>query len=672
MAYTESHQPLSRRGRFFSPPRGWFLLVATIFLVHALLYYPYFSDDAFISLRYAKRLLQGHGLTWTDGETVEGYTNFLWVILNAGLGALGVDLVLAARIWGILGALAALFFVSLSPTTGRLEPVRILSAGLFLALSAPIAVWAVGGLEQGFMAGLLAGAVYYLFRAVQNDGIRRRELLVSSFFFAVLAITRADAAVLCIPPWLALAVYLGRRPGAVNTLIIFAELPLLFAGSHLLFRYLYYGELVPDWAAAKMSFSDQRFTEGIRYLLGVARILLVPMTVALLGVAVAFRRIPWFRWSVPLALLVLFSTYLVVVGGDTFYAWRRGVPLAVAVAFLMGEGMSRLATLAHTKRLVAAVAVTILGGVFVVMQMDDEKCSSPRTRNHWEWNGQAFGDLLKRAFPDDRPLIAVEDAGALPYFSELPALDMLGHNNRYLTEHPPKSDEEDAMTQALGDPDYILERAPDIIVFNQATGDPAPTFRSGKALVEKAAFKNQYQPAMFHPPGGNRVVSKVYLKKEDGPLGMTKTPSRLVVPAYFLSAGGRNPALMDRKGAFYLPIDEAATASIDNLLLDAGTWKVDTFPPLKHIPKRITCGNGKLEKADMDPVIPTTNPVVSLSKRMPIGLTIGPGNTDKAQRLNRVTFSRVSKEEANQRCVGNKASALHLGSTSQSTAEKSI
>ena len=39
--------------------------------VHAAYYYPFISDDALISLRYARRLSQGLGLTWTDGEFVD-------------------------------------------------------------------------------------------------------------------------------------------------------------------------------------------------------------------------------------------------------------------------------------------------------------------------------------------------------------------------------------------------------------------------------------------------------------------------------------------------------------------------------------------------------------------------------------------------------------------------
>lgn len=39
------------------------------------------SDDAFISLRYAKNFADGKGLVFNEGEFVEGYTNFFWTIL---------------------------------------------------------------------------------------------------------------------------------------------------------------------------------------------------------------------------------------------------------------------------------------------------------------------------------------------------------------------------------------------------------------------------------------------------------------------------------------------------------------------------------------------------------------------------------------------------------------
>ena len=50
--------------------------------------YWFICDDAFISFRYARNLATGHGLVFNPGfERVEGYTNFLWVLMLAGAAA---------------------------------------------------------------------------------------------------------------------------------------------------------------------------------------------------------------------------------------------------------------------------------------------------------------------------------------------------------------------------------------------------------------------------------------------------------------------------------------------------------------------------------------------------------------------------------------------------------
>ncbi len=50
----------------------------------------FLCDDAFISFRYVRNLLEGHGLVFNPGEHVEGYSNFLWVLELAGdMGIVG-------------------------------------------------------------------------------------------------------------------------------------------------------------------------------------------------------------------------------------------------------------------------------------------------------------------------------------------------------------------------------------------------------------------------------------------------------------------------------------------------------------------------------------------------------------------------------------------------------
>ena len=41
----------------------------------------FFHDDAYIALRYARNLAEGHGLGWNPGDRVEGYSSFLHVAL---------------------------------------------------------------------------------------------------------------------------------------------------------------------------------------------------------------------------------------------------------------------------------------------------------------------------------------------------------------------------------------------------------------------------------------------------------------------------------------------------------------------------------------------------------------------------------------------------------------
>ena len=60
------------------------VLLLFCFVWQSLYYFPYIVDDTFISLRYARNLIDGNGLVYNPGQRVEGYSNFLWVVLEPG------------------------------------------------------------------------------------------------------------------------------------------------------------------------------------------------------------------------------------------------------------------------------------------------------------------------------------------------------------------------------------------------------------------------------------------------------------------------------------------------------------------------------------------------------------------------------------------------------------
>ncbi|MEL6181199.1 MAG: hypothetical protein AAFS10_19740, partial [Myxococcota bacterium] len=88
-------------------------LVVALVVAQSVFYGPRTVDDLFISLRYAAHLVEGYGLVFNPGERVEGYSNPLWVVLQAallGFGMEGVEatkLLSAVSLVGLLGAVWA-------------------------------------------------------------------------------------------------------------------------------------------------------------------------------------------------------------------------------------------------------------------------------------------------------------------------------------------------------------------------------------------------------------------------------------------------------------------------------------------------------------------------------------------------------------------------------------
>ena len=95
--------------------QGWVAIAATIFsaaalAVTALIYslrarhVTSVDEDAYISLRYARNLIEGRGLVFNPGgEGVEGITNLLWTLILAGGSWLsGLELPTVALVLGIL------------------------------------------------------------------------------------------------------------------------------------------------------------------------------------------------------------------------------------------------------------------------------------------------------------------------------------------------------------------------------------------------------------------------------------------------------------------------------------------------------------------------------------------------------------------------------------------
>jgi tetratricopeptide (TPR) repeat protein len=154
------------------------LLILTIFVIHAISM-NFTQDDAYISYRYVKNFLNGHGLVFNPGERVEGYTNFLWIILLSLFAKLGLDMIIASKILGVasgcvtlflLYQISVLFFQKKNRSTGlRQSWFFALFPSLLLASNSGFAwVYELMG-EQYYFLGDYPQSEKYLKKAIQMD-----------------------------------------------------------------------------------------------------------------------------------------------------------------------------------------------------------------------------------------------------------------------------------------------------------------------------------------------------------------------------------------------------------------------------------------------------------------------------------------------------------------------
>ncbi len=517
------------------------LLFLAILLVHAGYYLPFIADDTLISLRYAARLLQGQGLTWTDGRPVEGYSNLMWILLVALLGALRVDLVFASRMLGVLCMWAAVAFASaqyLAPRRQSGSLAGLVVGLLFFVGVGPIAVWAIAGLEQPLVAAAVAGAIP-LYWAAADAGFRGRSTAFAlSLLLGVLCLTRPDGPLFVVAFIVAALLHrpLVDRRQLWTFLAVVASLPVLFYGGQTIFRLAYYGAWLPNTALVKLSPSSHHLMDGLEYVRDGLLSLSPASFVALAFLAAGLLHpVSRNRFIPLLALLILWLSYLTAIGGDIFPAHRHFVPVVVVLTYTLAEGTAMAWSYLGGnpwKRTALIGGLTGTMALTIALQFNNQQNHRAITER-WEWDCRGLALTLKGAFAEQRPLLAVTAAGCLPYWSELPALDMLGLNDYYLPRHKPQDVGSGLLGHELGDGEYILQRAPDIIVFNVGS---RPAFRSGEQLAASEAFHQQYAEMRVRTSVAPSFTALVWFKVAGGAIGYGHNGGRLIIPAYFMNA----------------------------------------------------------------------------------------------------------------------------------------
>jgi len=365
-------------------PLGWPILVGLALTLVALLahawVYRFLTDDAFISFRYARNLAHGHGLVFNPGyERVEGYSNFLWVLVLAVFDSLGLAPETIANPLSLL-ATVGLWWVVVRFTLRHRPPVgaewMLLIPPAFLAVSRSVAVWSTSGLEtRAFELFAIAGLLRLAEEVETFRAGRSTRRPWASILLGLAALTRPDGALIAFcalgaaiaiflfAPGDAAAIPLGVRMRR-GVAIAWPALALIVA--QYAFRLAYYHAWAPNTYYAKVG-GHLRFGAGLEYVgafaLEYGALLWVPAVIA--------AALAWRRSSTALALAILAAAlvphvaYVIAIGGDHF-EWRPLDVLFPFVAIVLYAGACAVAATTRGRITAGALAVLVLGGAFLL------------------------------------------------------------------------------------------------------------------------------------------------------------------------------------------------------------------------------------------------------------------------------------------------------------------
>ncbi|UCH83495.1 MAG: hypothetical protein JSW50_13710 [Candidatus Latescibacterota bacterium] len=228
-----------------------------LFVFCSSLMMPFIPDDAFVSFRYAENLIEGRGLAFNeDGKPIEGYSNFLWVLVCALVFKLGFELPAAMPWVGILfGVLSVVVLAEFYRRRGIAASSVFLPLFIF-ATAAPFVIHSIASMEVPLFALLLL--MLLLTTDVVNSNNRMAPYIALAAIGALLALCRPEG-LIAFPVIVVADIVLSRKRGRAARdastrvpLLAAVVIFVLAVTAYHVWRVSYFGAAIPPSFAARL------------------------------------------------------------------------------------------------------------------------------------------------------------------------------------------------------------------------------------------------------------------------------------------------------------------------------------------------------------------------------------------------------------------------------------
>ena len=420
------------------------------------------AEDTYIGLRYVKNLVEGNGFVFNSFDRVEGYSDFLWLLLIAGLHKVSsLEIPLAARALGLICSVITLaysYHLAYKLTGDKIHGYLV---AFLIAINGSFSCYGLSGLENPLFA---------FFILLFVDNLLAHRWYRVGIIIGLAAMTRPEGVVLSLPVGLYLLVYEATWKDRMLNLCKSGLAAFILFIPWTYWRYDYYGYLIPNTIAAKDGMDLwYQLKIGLKYSFRFLFDHLEWMLLIMLPSMMLMKELKQSKslrsaWPPVFVCFTVALTFLVVYtyfGGDWMPGFRFYASIIPLIALLI------LLVWKTSKMPFNHIGLSLVIALVGFGQLRNSAHSPYMIKAIREWDHEVDGlKLIGKWFHDTLPpqtLLATFPNGAFSYYNELPTIDAGGLTDNQVGRYGNKKKVGGVPGHIAENWSYVLSKQPAII-----------------------------------------------------------------------------------------------------------------------------------------------------------------------------------------------------------------
>lgn len=462
------------------------LLIYICYLFFALTYFDWIVDDLYIYFRYASNFANGKGIVFNDGDHVEGISGLLWMFVLSLYSYSGLSPEFSAKLTGLLSVIFQIFIIFRICLKFKFDLNAFGTCALML-FNLPFIIWSVSGFEIMLYMSIQI-LIFYLI--LNSDTIKINPFILSLLIFLV-TISRPEGILFSVCYLFFVFTVSGDKSYTLKVSSVY----FITLSGLLLFRYFYFGDLLPNTYYAKIghsifgSYELKSYKNGLFYLKDffLHNIQFIPLIIL---IPVSFKFLKKNKFFIfTLTVVLLQFGFVIFAGGDWMVQYRFIVPAIPYLSVLTFVCLRYLKEKYNFNRYSTALTSVFFIILMTISYISEDKSVIKKETVMWNRLKEITPEL-KKIIPSGS-VVANGSSGIIPfYLDDVRFIDLVGLTDRHIAKNGYRHGS--WFEKSL--PEYVYALNPDwIVMWKKKDSNGVFTFKDASPCYNDMAMDPEFQ-----------------------------------------------------------------------------------------------------------------------------------------------------------------------------------